>query len=190
MKMNYMAIWASMLGLALAGCATQKTDSPEAWGGAVVGQLQKKAVVQNVDYRTREVTVKDEAGEISTMVAGPVVRNFNQINPGDKVALQYRESVTIAVMKGVDVAPTRAETVDVAGAPPGEKPAGVIVRTGEVVAEVIAINHKDRTVTLKGPARTLTVQVNTKDKGFNRLTVGDKVYLRLASALAVAVTAE
>ncbi len=192
MKTDRMAVWVSLLSLALAGCATHKdkAENPEAWGGIVVGQINTRGVVQDVDYRTREVTVKHDTGETRTMVAGPVVQNFNQIKKGDKVALQYRESVMIMAMSGIEAAPARAESVDVARAPLGEKPAGVIIQTGEVVAEVVAINHKDRTVTLKGPMRTLTVEVDKDVSGFNRLKKGDKVYVRSKATLAGAVTSD
>jgi len=66
----------------------------------------------------------------------------------------------------------------------------VVVQTGEAIAEVVDINHKHRTVTLKGPVRTLTVQVDENVKGFDRLKKGDRVYLRSTAALAVAVTAQ
>jgi len=128
MKTNRIAAVAGLLSLTLAGCATHKTDKPEAWGGTVVGQISKRAVVQNVNYLTREVTVKDEMGETTTVVCGPLVRNFNQINRGDKVALQYQESVTILAMSGAQGVRGRAESTDMAGAPLGQKPSGVIVR--------------------------------------------------------------
>ncbi len=192
MKTNRIAALAGLLSLILTGCATDKTEQkkPEAWGGAVVGQLKTKGVVQNVNYGTRQVTIKHDTGETVTVVCGPLVRNFNQIKNGDKVALEYQESVTILALSGVDTVPARAETVDIAGAPLGQKPSGMIVQTGEVLAEVVAINYQDRTVTLKGPVRTLTVTVNKEVKNFDRLKQGDKVYLRGTQALAVTVTAE
>ncbi len=190
MNNHRLAAVVAVLSLIMAGCATDKPEKTEAWGGTVVGQLNKRAVVQKVNYQTREVTVKEDTGDVKTVVAGPLVRNFNQINPGDKVTLRYQESVTIIGMSGVEARPARAETVDVAGAPLGQKPAGVIVRTGEAIAEVVDINHKDRTVTLKGPLRTVAVQVDKPGKTFKRLKAGDKVYLRSTAALAVAVTAE
>jgi len=190
MKTNRIAAVAGLLSLTLAGCATNKSDKPEAWGGTVVGEINKRAEVQTVNYLTREVTVKDDTGETTTVVCGPLVRNFNQINRGDKVAVQYQETVTILAMSGGGGAPGRAESVDVAGAPLGQKPAGAIVQTGEVLADVVAINHQDRTVTLKGPLRTLTVQVDKAVKGLDRLKAGDKVYVRATATLAVAVTAE
>ncbi len=104
MNANQIAVWASLLGLGVAGCATHKAEIPQAWGGTVMGQLSQRAVVEKVDYDTREVTVKDEAGERTTVVAGPLVRNSKQIKKGDKVALEYQETVTILGMSGVESA--------------------------------------------------------------------------------------
>lgn len=190
MRTNRIGVWVSVLGLALAGCATQKNERCQTWGGTVAGEITKRAVVQDVDYHTREVTVKDDGGEMTTVVAGPMVRNFSQIQKGDKVTLQYQESVTLMAMAGVDALPARAESLDVARAPLGEKPAGVIVRTDEALGVVLAIDRKNREVTLKGPVRTVTVQLDKHAKGLDQLKPGDKVYLRSTAALAVAVTAE
>lgn len=184
----------AVLGIAIVfGCsllASAEEKKPEAWGGVVVGKLKATAVVEKVDRSTREVTVKNSDGESTTVVCGPLVRNFDQIQAGDKVSLQYQESVTLMAMSGIEAVPARTESTDVVGAPLGQKPAGVIVKTGEVVAEVTAINHQDRTITLKGPVRTVTVQVDEKARNFDRIKPGDKVYLRSTAALAIVVTAE
>jgi len=55
---------------------------------------------------------------------------------------------------------------------------------------VVAINHQERTVTLKGVLRTVTVRVDEGVKGFDRLKKGDQVYLRSTATLGGAVTAE
>ncbi len=190
MKTNRMAVWASLLSLALAGCASHKEEKAQTWGGTVIGQLHTRAVVQKVDPTTREITVKHDTGETTTAVAGPLVRNFDQIKPGDRVALQYQEAVTILAMSGVEAAPARVESVDVTRAPLGQKPAGMVVERSEAIAEVVAINRRERTVTLRGPLRTLEVQVDKDVTGFDRLKPGDKVYLRVTATLAGAVTAE
>ena len=179
---------AVLLGSALLSAAEEK--KPEAWGGAVVGQLTMTATVVKVDPATREVTVRDSEGKTTTVVAGPMVRNFDRIRAGDKVALRYQESVSVVAMSGVDATPSRAQGVDVTGAPLGQKPAGTIVATDEVIADVVGLRPEDRTVTLKGPLRTVTVQVAEKVKGYDRLKVGDKVVLRVTQALAIEVTAQ
>lgn len=85
----------SMLGVALVAVAEEK--KPEAWGGVVVGKLTLTAVVQNVDPATRKVTVEDDKGVTRTVVCGPLVRNFAQIQKGDKVLLRYTQALAIEV---------------------------------------------------------------------------------------------
>ena len=80
---------AAVLGSTLLVSAEEK--KPEAWGGAVVGKLTMTAVVQKVDSATREVTVKDSEGVTTTVVAGPLVRNFDQIRKGDKVKIRTED---------------------------------------------------------------------------------------------------
>lgn len=72
--------------------------------------------------------------------------------------------------------------MDVVRAPLGERPAGVIVQRGEVIADVVALHRKARTVTLQGPMRTLTVQVAKGVEGFDKLKKGHKVYVRSTTA--------
>ena len=173
--------------MSLAGDAPNK---PHVFGGSVVGEARMQAVVQAVNYTTREVTVRDRDGELTTAVAGPMVRNLNQIRKGDKVSLQYQERVTILAVSGFKAVPSRTEAVDVAGAPLGQKPAGTIVKTSEVIADVVGINHRDRTLTLKGPERTVLVRVDEKVTDFDRIKPDDKIYLRFTKALAISVTAQ
>jgi hypothetical protein len=165
-------------------------DEPESFGGTVVGTAELEAVVENVSYETRELTLKDSTGETATYVVGPIVRNFDQIKKGDKVSMQFEESVTIIDYPGLETEPARGEIVTMEGAPAGEKPAGMIVGTTEVLAEVVAIDHEARTVTLKGPERTVTVQVDEAVENFDRVKQGDKVYLRFTEKVVGAVTAK
>ena len=173
--------------MSLAGDAANK---PHVFGGSVVGEARMQAVVEAVNYTTREVTVRNRDGKLTTAVAGPMVRNFNQIRKNDKVSLQYQERVTILTFSGSKAVPSRTEAVDVAGAPLGQKPAGTIVKTSEVIADVVGINHKDRTLTVKEPERTAIVLVDEKVKDFDRIKPGDEIYLRFTKALAISVTAQ
>lgn len=188
-RMATLAALAALLPLTMACCTTTE-KKPEVWGGVTVDQSKLTAVVENVDPETRQVTMKTDKGETQTIVCGPEVRNFAQIRKGDKVTVDYRESVTIMAMSGVKAGPEGSETTDVVGAPLGQKPAGTIVKTAEVLAEVTAIDHAKRMVSLKGPARTVTVQVPQEYQGLSRLRKGDKVYMRTTVALAIAVTAQ
>jgi len=183
MILGFCASWS----VSWAGGAANK---PHLFGGFVVGEAKMQAVVEAVDYTTREVTVKDSKGKLTTAFAGPTVRNFNQIKKGDKVSLQYQERVTILAVSGSKAVPSRTEAVNVESAPLGQKPAGTIVKTSEVIADVVDINHQDRTLTVKGPERTVIVLVDEKVKDFDRIKPGDKIYLRFTNALAISVTAQ
>jgi len=58
------------------------------------------------------------------------------------------------------------------------------------MADVVDINHQDRTLTVKGPERTVIVLVDEKVKNFDRIKPGDKINLRFNKALAISVTAQ
>ncbi len=190
MRANRIAVLAVVVLVGFALLASAEEKKPEAWGGVVSGKLTMTVVVEKVDPATREVTVKNDKGETNTVVCGPMVRNFDQIKVGDKVTVQYEEAVSIVAMSGVEGTPMRAEGVDVATAPLGQKPAGAVVKTQEVVAAVTALDLKERTVTLKGPLQEVTVKVDPEVKGFEKLKVGDKVHLRYTKALAIEVAAQ
>jgi hypothetical protein len=185
--MSIVFVLGASLSMSLAGNVANKRH---AFCGSVVGEARMQAVVQAVNYATREVTVRNSKGKLTTVVAGPMVRNFNQIKKDDKVLVQFRERVTILDVSGSKAVPSRNEVVDVAGAPLGQKPAGTIVKTSEVIADVVAINHKARTITLKGPKRTVIVLVDKKVKNFDRIRSGDKIFLRFTKAVAISVIAQ
>jgi hypothetical protein len=58
------------------------------------------------------------------------------------------------------------------------------------VAEVMSVNYENRTLTVKGPLRNVTVMVNKDVRGFDRIKTGDKIYLCFTEALTVSVTSE
>src|ERR1700722_6477614 len=71
-----------------------------AWGtggGTAVAQkpavvsttFQATATVETVDAKTRQILLKRDDGKFVTLVAGPDVRNFAQIKPGDRVYARY-----------------------------------------------------------------------------------------------------
>ncbi len=190
MRPARIAVLAVTAVLCFAVMATAEEKKPEAWGGVVSGKATMTVVVEKVDPATREVTVKNDKGQTETVVCGPMVRNFDQIKVGDKITVQYEEAVSIIALSGVEGTPMRSEGTDVATAPLGQKPAGTIVKTQEVLADVTALDLKERTVTLKGPLQEVTVKVDPEVKGFEKLKVGDKVHLRYTRTLAIEVTAQ
>ena len=73
-----------------------------------------------------------------------------------------------------------------AGAKPGEKPAGAVGKQITVVADVVDVDAKNQRVTLKGPNRTVELKVRDP-KQLAMIAKGDQVEAVYTEAIAVAV---
>ena len=82
----------------------------------------------------------------------------------------------------------RVESTDAVRAKPGEKSAGAIERTVRVIANVVAVNPKAGTVTLRGPKRTVELVVNDPAQ-LKEIKVGNQVEAEYVEAVALEVTA-
>jgi hypothetical protein len=164
-----------------------QTQAPKEFGGIVANAASLSAVVAAIDPATRAITLKTEDGKEDTFIAGPEVRNFAQIQKGDKVNIDYVETVKV-IVSGTPSTPQREDNVEVARAPLGAKPGGVITASSQILATVEAIDYQKRTATLKGPQRTIEVQVGPEAVNFDKVKVGDSVYLELVAKMAVSVT--
>jgi hypothetical protein len=70
---------------------------------------------------------------------------------------------------------------------PGAKPGGTIGREITVMADVLAVNAKAKTVTLKGPHNTVDVIVEDPEQMKN-IRKGDQVQVVYTEAVAISVT--
>jgi hypothetical protein len=157
--------------------------------GFVVGSLvSAKATVEAINAETREVTLKNEAGNTMVLVCGPEVQNFAQIKVGDVVNAEYGEAAVI-VVKEAEGTPANTQTGAVERAPLGEKPAAKAVKVTELQATVEEINYETRYVSLKGAeGRSLNFIASDEVKRLNEIKKGDQVVVRITQALAVSVT--
>ena len=144
------------------------------------------AQVEAIDKTQRQLTLKGPKGNLKTLTAGPEVRNFDQIAVGDMVVVRYVESLTLTLKKDGKEIVSRTEATDGARAPAGEKPGGIVGREVEVTADVIAVDPKTQTLTLKGPKQTVELKVRDP-KQFKLVKVGDQIQATYTEAMAVAV---
>lgn len=153
---------------------------------AALASTKVVADVLAVDAATREVVLKTARGDELVVVAGDEVKNFAQIKPGDRLAVQYVESLVMDLKKGTAGIRQRVEGGDSVQAAPGAKPGMAGVRQVSVVADVVAVDARRQDVTLKGPKRTVTL--NVQDKAvFANIQVGDQVAATYTQALAIAI---
>jgi len=144
------------------------------------------ATVESVDAKKRQVMLRDAAGREHALVLGPEVRNVDQLKKGDRVTVQYAESLSLKLVKNGKELPSRTDTSDVARSQPGAKPGGIVAEQINVTADVIAVDVDKKTVTLKGPNRTVDLTV-TDPAQLALIKVGDKINAVYTQAVAVDV---
>jgi Cu/Ag efflux protein CusF len=169
---------------------TQPQTSVEVTKGAgtatVTGTAKVTATVVEIDPATRTVTLKDKKGHIVDVEVGEEARNFDQLKVGDVVTTEYREAMSLSLSKTSGPRSASERTMEQRSSP-GAKPGGTIGREITVMADVVAVNAKAKTVTLKGPHNTVDVIVEDPEQMKN-IRKGDQVQVVYTEAVAISVT--
>jgi hypothetical protein len=184
MNKMYSVICAAMLTLASSAAMSADSTLPNK---IVIDSITAGATVTAVDKAKRTFTLTARDGKAHTFTAGPEMRNFNQMNVGDKVEATYAEEMSISVNK-MGGAPKVEAKEAVVRAPKGDKPGIIVASSTEITGVVTAIDQKARTVTLKGPrGKEATFPVKEGVKGFSNMAKGDNVVISYTEALSIAV---
>jgi hypothetical protein len=190
--------WTFALALIAATlAATAFAQKPDAKGGVVVTSepgraaavraVEISAQVVGIDKATRTVTLKGPQGNAVDVVAGDEVRNFDQIKLGDFVVARYAQALTLELRKTKGAAGDVTVSEGAARAKPGERPAVAGARQVTAIANVIAVDPKKSTITLKGPrGNVVTLDVQNPDQ-FKVVKKGDQVEVTYTEALALSV---
>jgi len=149
--------------------------------------MEGSAVITAIDKATRTITLKRVKGDEVKIVAGPAVKNFDQLKVGDTVNVTYLESLALELKKGGGMKVEKTEKAGAVGAKPGETPAGVAGRQITVVGDVIKLDAATQTITVKGPERTVELKARDPEQ-FKLIAVGDQIQATYTEALAVSVT--
>ena len=144
------------------------------------------ATVVGIDKDTRNLTLRNEAGEEWSFVAGPEVRNFDQITRGDQVIAQYFSAFAIALGPKHSGLKGRIDEIKIERAEQGEKPGAKITRTIAAVGTVQAVDPKKRTVTVKGVNQTVVLEVS-KYVNLSTVKVGEEVEAIYITSYAISV---
>ena len=152
---------------------------------AVVAAAEVSATVVAIDRATRTVTLRGPKRTID-VVCGDEVKNFDQIRVGDAVVVQYIQALTLELKKTKAPLDAKGE-VAAARAAPGTRPGAVVGRQVTVLADVVAVDPKTRTISLKGPrGNVIDLDVQNPDH-FKVVKKGDQVEAVYTEALALAV---
>jgi len=141
-----------------------------------------------IDRADRSVAVLGPEGNVLVLEVGEAAKNFDQIELGDQVKLEFYEAVAIYVSTE-GKPPEEAVAVVAATAPKGQKPAGEVTEVTDVSATIRAIDTANRTLTLLGPhGNVIPLKVDRSVKAFDQLKVGDSIHVRYTEAVAISVS--
>jgi len=175
--------------IAVPGIACQQTtDTATKAESTVIEEKMQTATatVQSVDQATREITLKSTEGKIMTFRAGEEVKNLPQVKVGDKVRVNYYESIAARLLKPGE-APPAGETAMGGTAPQGEKPGAFARAERTVTAKIIAIDASYPSVTVRMPdGSEKTTRIRDKSN-LKKIAVGDEVVLTYVEGMAIAV---
>ncbi len=189
MKIGRIIVAAALALTAFAASAqtVQQKVSAEKGKGIQAAQLAElEATIQAINLETREVVLKTADGKEATVVAGPEVKRLADLKVGDKVSIQYYESLTLKLDKVATSTSTSTASAE-QRAEPTELPGGMKTTTTIVTAKITAVDAAASTVTLVGPkGRSVTLDVDPEI--LTRVKVGDLVSAEYTEALAVSVS--
>lgn len=192
-----------MSRLLLAACAAlafnfahaQQAPAPKVVEAKAVGPgkaaaaqaVEVRAVVVGLDKAGRTVDLKGPKGRVVTLAVSEEAKNFDQVQLGDHVVVRYMRALSLELKKTGSGVRESSETSDAVRAKPGERPGVAAGRQVQVMANVVAVNAKTKTVTLKGPKGNLVDLVLEDPKQVARIKKGDQVEAIYTEAIAISV---
>lgn len=179
-----------LLALALTAAAGSTTVHAQASAAVAAADGVRITVVGEitaVDVAARTVSIKGPSGNIGDYAVDPAVRNLEQVKVGDRVQIDYRAAVGLALVKGGDGIREKVEGDSTATSKDGAKPGGAVLKTTTIVANVLSVDKKRKLVKLQGPeGRVVDVQVRDA-KVLKEVKVNDQVVAKVTESVAINV---
>ena len=144
------------------------------------------AVVSAINYRTRQVTLKDAQGHRQTLRANPNVQHFEQVKVGDQVRAEVAEE-TAVYLSGRGVAADDGIIQRLLQQARSDQPGMALHSSEQITARVTAVDLVQHSVTLHYPngiSRTVLVR---PDVALDEHAVGSQVVIRVSTAMLVRV---
>jgi len=164
---------------ALVGATPVQAQPKAAMAGAEVEAL---VTVVSVDKAKRTVVFRGPRGNEVELQVPPEAQNLDQVKKGSVFRIKYAEAIAIAITRGG--APSKGDEQNMQLAKKGANPGGTATRTRHVSGVVEAIDLKTRYVALRGPQRSVSLQVGD-DVKLEELKVGDRIAIAYTQGLAL-----
>jgi hypothetical protein len=157
----------------------------------VVGQtVTAVAVVESIDYKTRQVLLTPPSGQPETIVAGPGVRNLDKVKPGDQVVLTLQQAVAVQLSKPDAALPAPSAESGAVRAAKGQLPAGATYTLVDVHVHITAVDtatHEVSFTRADGSTGKITVKNPALQHFAAGLKPGDNVEIQYLQAVSIQV---
>lgn len=178
------AIRHSLLALALIGAtaAAQETVTEPIKAFGTISETEGRVSVINTE--TRMMTIRTPDGSFEVIHIPPEVKRINAIKIGNQVRLSTMSVALIELRTGSDAAAVGQSGVitEVEPSPGGSKPSGQITDRQVLFGKITAVDRAAGTVTIEGPNRTETYEVENKSL-LSRVKAGDGVRVTLMNII-------
>ena len=148
--------------------------------------MRATGVVESIDLAKRHVTLRTSQGKLVSMEIGPEARNLDQVKAGDRVSVSYAQALTLTLLKDGKEIRSKNESESGTRSAAGERPGGTLGRKVEVTADVIKVDRKARTITLRGTKYEIDLKVRDPAQ-LELIKVGDQVHAVYTEAVALSV---
>jgi len=164
---------------ALTGATSAQAQPKAAMVGAEVEAL---VTVVSIDKQKRTVVFRGPRGNEVELQVPPEAQNLDQVKKGSVFRVKYAEALAISITRGG--APSKGDEQKMQLAKKGATPGGTAVRTRHVSGRIEAIDLKNRYVAVRGPERTVSLEVGD-DVKLEELKVGDRITIAYTQGLAL-----
>ncbi|HYN59583.1 MAG TPA: hypothetical protein VET87_08520 [Rubrivivax sp.] len=154
---------------------------------AMAGVVKVTATVVAIDTGTRTLTLKGAKGQVVDVIVPPEAKKFDQIRVGDTVTAEYARALTLELKPAGSGIRSSSSQAASAPAPAGAVAGGAVGKQVVIMANVTAVNTKEKFVTLRGPKGN-SVDLHVPDPAQLKLVkVGDQVEAVYTEAVAITV---
>lgn len=185
---NLLSSAAALLAAVLIAGCTSTPQAPES--AQIIDEITDSVSVVAVDKATRELVLQRAGESPVTVIAGPEVRNFEQIEAGDTLNARYTVSLTARRLDPGETAKEPGATMAAARAEPGQKPGAAIGAGMTITVVVNSVDRDTHTVVVTGPdgnTQSIEAQRDTGKRFVDGLKPGDRVEITYDEALVLAV---
>jgi hypothetical protein len=164
--------------------STTTTEGMGTGSPSTTTTVHATVVVTSIDKANRKLTFKKPSGEKETISVASDVKAFDHLKVGDKIDVDYMESVALQMLPP-GTKPTATERT----ARGGDMGAHGSAREVTASAEIISVDAATNKVTFKGPrgVRTVEVQDPSLQAKLPSLKPGQVVQLTYTEAMAASI---